>query len=311
MRYKKIVKPIAFIIGLIILLHMIGYLLIPEGSARANILKVPQNTLDYLAVGDSECFASISPMEIWNKYGYAGYNCGSSGQRLQDTFYMLEEFLQKQSPKVILLETNEVFNYSSFAINLQNTVDNFCQNNSPVFKYHDRWKKLFGTQSNIDPKQDNYLLKGFNYNTTTAPYINGTYVTKINSTLDINRFSLFYLNKIVNLCKEKNIQLILFCAPSPMNWTCPKHNGIAAFAEKNNLVFIDLNLLDDKLGLDWSSDTSDKGDHINFYGAKKATDYIGLYLSTNIGLKDHRKEDQYVSWNNEMNDYLKLTQQVN
>lgn len=95
-----------------------------------------------------------------------------------------------------------------------------------------------------------------------------------------------------------------------MCWTYEKHNSITAFAQKNHLLYIDLNLKNDILGIDWYKDTRDRGNHLNFYGAKKVSGYMGTYLSQHMNLTDHRKEKLYKAWNKELKRYLRLTKQI-
>ena len=75
----------------------------------------------------------------------------------------------------------------------------------------------------------------------------------------------YFAAQIVSLCKENNIQLILYSSPSPKNWTYAIHNGLEAFAQEYDLEFIDFNLLQEEIGLDWSADCLDDGDHIDFF----------------------------------------------
>jgi hypothetical protein len=317
MQFKNIIKPIAFLTGLLLLLNALSYLFIPKDKAEEvsykrfkGILCEPKNTIDYLAIGDSECDSSISPMEIWKKYGYTGYNCGVPGQQLRDTYYMLKELLQNQSPKVVLLETNEFYRNYGFYKKYQTIVDGFAKKIFPIYEYHNRWKNFNFDMMRIINTKPEYTwtnpLKGLHYNVTVAPYRKGAYIKKTEKTATIHKLPLLYLNKIVDLCNEYNIQLILYCVPSPLCWTYPKHNSTATFAEKNGLSFIDLNLYTDELGIDWSRDTYDKGNHLNYYGAKKVTSYIGAYLSEYSNLKDHRKEERYAFWNQSVNEYFKL-----
>ena len=49
--------------------------------------------------------------------------------------------------------------------------------------------------------------------------------------------------------------------PSPVNWSYERHNGIQKFAEELGCDYVDLNL--ESLGIDWTKDTFDKGDHLN------------------------------------------------
>jgi hypothetical protein len=52
--------------------------------------------------------------------------------------------------------------------------------------------------------------------------------------------------------------------------------------------YIDFNVLKDEIGIDWSQDTGDAGDHINIYGCEKTTRYLIDYLNENYDLPDHR-----------------------
>ena len=72
-----------------------------------------------------------------------------------------------------------------------------------------------------------------------------------------------------------------------------------------------MNLFADKIGMDWSNDSADKGDHLNFNGALKTTAYIGDYLDKNCELNDHRGDARYDSWNKAWYKYLKETKQIN
>ncbi|SHO48376.1 hypothetical protein [Anaerocolumna xylanovorans] len=319
MQSKHIIKPILFFSGLFILLYGLSYLFLPYNSTGEGpykklngILSAPKDTIDYITLGDSECSTSISPMELWNKHGYAGYNCGVPGQRLQDTYYLLQQILNNQSPKVVLLETNAFYRSFDYSNALQDAVDKAAQNIFPVYKYHNSWKYFnLGTLENI-PKKPGHKIprayKGYQYNSVTKPYLDGPYVHKTDKIEPIDAQPLFYLNKIVDLCKERNIQLILYSAPTPLCWTYEKHNAADSFASKNNLTYIDLNLHAEKLKIDWARDTRDKGNHMNYYGAKKVTDYIGDYLSEHTDLTDRRGQKQYASWNTALKKYLKLTQ---
>ena len=72
-------------------------------------MKQPENSIDYLVIGDSEkLFQHLSDGDL-DQTRIAGYNCGVVGQQAQYTYYLLEEVLQKQDPQVVILETNELF----------------------------------------------------------------------------------------------------------------------------------------------------------------------------------------------------------
>lgn len=94
-------------------------------------------------------------------------------------------------------------------------------------------------------------------------------------------------------------------APTVANWDMAKHNGIQAFADELGVEYLDLNLLNNAVGIDWSTDTRDKGDHVNLAGAIKVTRYVGWYLSKRYHLPDRRKDEAYASWNDSLKRYKK------
>ncbi|GAB6168450.1 hypothetical protein JCM1393_09100 [Clostridium carnis] len=307
MRFKNIIKPIIFIsIFLLILITLTPFFV--KNTVGKGIEFEEKDTIDYFVIGDSEAYTSISPMEIWNKYGFAGYNLGLSGQRLQEIYYLLERAIENQTPKVVMLETNAI--YTSFKMYDETTrvVQSILGNNFKIYQYHNRWKDFtFGIAKNNNTnsnKEKINIMKGFHYNNKIKPYTKGNYINKTDEVKEIKKVPLYYLDKIVELCKEKNIQLILYSAPTPHNWTYEKHNGVKNFAKENNLPLIDLNLKNDELKIDWLKETYDKGDHMNFSGAKKVTDYMGEYLSKNTNLIDRRQDKEYESWNETWKKYL-------
>ena len=320
MKTKNMMKAILFFSGLFIVMCAVSYLLIPYNSVEnglykknSSILNEPRNTIDYVTIGDSECSTSISPMEIWDAYGYTGYNCGLPAQRLQDTYYLLEKLLKKQSPKVVLLETNAFYRDFKYISALETSFEETAKNIFPVYKYHNNWKyfhlymlKAIGQKVKQDPVT---VYKGYLHSSTVTPYKNGPYVKETSDVLEIGEQPLFYLNKIEELCREKNNELILYSAPSPKCWTYSKHNSSAAYAKENQLAYLDLNLDIDALNIDWLQDTRDGGDHMNYYGAKKVSAYLGKYLYEHAKLKDHREEEKFAGWNREMKNYIKMTQQ--
>ena len=76
-------------------------------------------------------------------------------------------------------------------------------------------------------------------------------------------------------------------------------------ADQNVLTYIDLNLQQDQLGIDWETDTRDKGDHLNYSGAVKVTGWLGAYFQQRGDLTDHRQDAEYQSWDKDLKRYEK------
>ena len=85
-----------------------------------------------------------------------------------------------------------------------------------------------------------------------------------------------------------------------------KHNGVERVASELGVDYVDLNLGDaaTSIGIDWSTDSLDGGDHLNYSGAEKVSTYLGAYLKETYGLTDHRDDTSYSTvWNASLTQY--------
>ena len=104
------------------------------------------------------------------------------------------------------------------------------------------------------------------------------------------------MEDIKKMCRENDAELLLVSAPSPCNYNYKKHNALESYAKENGLPYIDLNMKTEELGINWKTDSYDKGDHLNLSGAQKVTAYMAKYLKENYSIPDHRGEKAYQEW---------------
>ena len=57
---------------------------------------------DVIFIGDCEVFSNISPVTLWEKYGITSYIRGSAQQLVWQSYYLLEETLKYEKPKVVV-----------------------------------------------------------------------------------------------------------------------------------------------------------------------------------------------------------------
>ena len=92
--------------------------------------------------------------------------------------------------------------------------------------------------------------------------------------------------------------------PSPIVWSLAKNISVNELANKYNIKFIDFNLMNKEIELNWNDDTYDKGGHLNAYGAEKVSNYIGRVLSEEYNLPDYRNDKEIADdWNETLKNY--------
>lgn len=297
---KNILKSILFIFILLILLEAITLLFISKDSIKKygfinttkyEILEEEPNTIDVIFLGDSLVYSSISPMEIWNQYGYTSFDCAKAAESITDAYKYLEVAIKHEHPKIVLFESNVLYrdkHKRPWYYKLKNTIISYF----PITRYHDNWKKIGVSKEDIITN----TTKGYVYVTKSTKYKPIKKNNKPGKLRPIPKGNIKDFERIVKLCSDNNIKLVLISNPSNKSWIYPKYYATEKIAKEYNLEFIDLNLVED-LNIDWTHETKDKGDHINHSGAKKVSAYLGKYLKSTKLLKDKRNNPKYSAWN--------------
>ena len=277
---------------------------------------------DVIFIGNCEVYENFSPITLWEEYGITSYIRGSAQQMIWQSYYLMEETFQYETPDVIIFDVLSMKNGTPASTGNPSqreaynrmTLDGMRWSGSkirsiqasltdeekesggmllylfPILRYHDRWADLTQEDLTYWLKKDVVTDNGYLMQVGVKPMEN-EYAEKPLADYTFSENSYYYLDKMVELCESHGTQLILIKAPSysPVWWD-QWDQQIIDYAEKNGLVYI--NFLDDsdEIGLDWTTDTYDAGQHLNVYGAEKLSSYFGKYLSEEIGLTDHRTD---------------------
>ena len=103
----------------------------------------------------------------------------------------------------------------------------------------------------------------------------------------------YYLDKMVELTKKNDIDLVLVKAPSLYPyWYDEWDEQIREYAKAKDLKYINYLELIDEVGIDFNEDTYDGGLHLNVYGAEKLARHFGGYLKEHFNLKDRRQDKE-------------------
>jgi hypothetical protein len=281
--------------------------------------RFPRQSIDVVFFGSSHMFMSINPIILWQEKGIPSYVLGGSVQLLWNTYYYIKECLKFQSPKVIVLDVyGTCYNceYNDWSRIVKNNLGLKMSKDKiesimvsapkinwvaliiglPV--YHMRYKELT-RRDFVDPYKrgekayKNGFYSGDNIEPQSRPDVRG-----ITSYRDIPAKQLKYLNKIIELAKSKNIELLFVVNPYVLSTEDQEvFNSAAQLAKENNIKFINYNLLYDEVPLDFNSDFMDSS-HLNNNGSKKISKHLANVLSFEYRLEDKRQNP----------DYAKLTQ---
>lgn len=312
----NIVKLISFILAFLLSLTVISMCIPPDhgyeyDSIRGTTLAhgfygEPKDSLDVVAVGNSNIECAFSPMELWKQYGFTGYTCGEPMQSIYGSSTILSKVFTRQKPKVVILDVDALFPTGQNSEALQDFIKANVGKTFALFQYHTIWKS-FLNPGGIDASVfKTSPMRGF-YETEKREPLSSH--KKPYRTFDADRINFFTrsgLDDFSGLCKQNGAQLVLTYVPAAHSWDQERYNTVARYASAHHLPYLDLN---QKGGpqIDWDNDSRDGGDHLNCNGATKVTLYIGEYLHQHYSLPDHRKDPAFKRWNK---DYVKYQEKL-
>ena len=318
---KKFIRIISFVCALLIVLGAAIYLGAVLQDARLDNREGhllcgyydTADTRDVIFIGDCEVYEGFVPATLFEEYGITSFVRGSSQQTVWQSYYILEETLKKETPRavvfnVLALHYGETPSESISRMSLEDMEwskqkldairasmtdeESLLSYFLPILRYHSRWSELDGDDfKHAFDKHEDITHQGYLMQTAIDPVDTSDNRTP-DSLLDTDlpARAIEYLDKMTALCKEKGIELILVKAPTNSiryYWYPEWDAQMVDYAAANGIVYYSMVGLDDEIGLDWSTDTYDKGLHLNVYGAEKLTSYFGKILAENHSMPDH------------------------
>lgn len=285
-----------------------------------------KNTHDVIYLGSSFSYCGISPLKIWEEQGISGYVFSNPAQKAWISAYYLEEALKYQTPEVVIYEAGAILDeeetdeghnrknidYLRWSPTKLKAILTICKNTGeskkeylfPLLRFHSRWSDL--DQSDFHLAWDSsYYLMGTALKLTTRPASDkdiGKYERwKAGENTELNREIGPKCEKAVlkmkDMCDEKGISFQLVRMPS-MQWSPEAGDTVKEFADENGIPFLDMNLHRDEIGINWKTDTHDKGMHLNILGCEKASSFLGKYLKENYSFDTQMSDSDRDFWDN-------------
>ena len=320
-RIELIVFFILMIAGMTRLYDVFKYREMGGGGGFQNFYETPKNSVDVMVYGSSHASCTVNNGMLWDDAGISSFILSSGSQSIDSTYYFIKESLKTQHPKVIMVETLEANGQAqkpdgTYQVGLGNIYrSDLSMKWSPVYVQMVRDQaKLYGFDNNFrnelllkmpiiharyselernDFVNEYYFKRGYGGSYDVEPSDAPQLTQK---RVPLSPMGTEYLQKIMDLCKQENIGLVLFCAAYPETEEASgQQNTIADLAKANGVTFLDFNTFYQDIGIDFSTDVRD-GNHLNNSGADKVTKYLEDYIRANYDLTDHRGDPAYKLW---------------
>lgn len=174
----------------------------------------------------------------------------------------------------------------------------------PILRYHSRWNELTADDVKYFWKRDKVTHNGYYMRVDVLPAENIP-EGKVLADYTFGENAYDYLDKMVALCEENGVELVLVKAPSLWPYWYDEWDAqMEAYAREHDLKYYNFLELTDEIGLDFNTDTYDAGLHLNLSGAEKLSSYFGGILTDECGLCSRRGEEELeASWEEKISRY--------
>ena len=278
--------------------------------------------IDVYFLGTSHVIDGIYPMELWRDYGIVSYNLGNSAETMEATYWTLRLALQKNKPKVAVVDVGYVDRAQSISANLplsHTYLDSvplsveklraswslFPEGSRaefvfPLAVHHTRWEEfLDGVQKTTDCVP---CMRGAELRVgraEPAPFV------RTQETDETDTPGKQALCRIIELCRSEGIEVALIAVPYPAEEIRQRMmNSAQSIADAYGIAFY--NLFDVEGLVDFETDCYDAMSHLNPDGAVKVTAWLGEMLSESYDLPDRRGDPAYAHWNEALAEYEAL-----
>lgn len=285
--------------------------------------------VDMIFLGDSRTYRGLDPDVFEDEMGLDNVvNNGTPQQRPTLSYYLLKDMLEKYHPKYVLLSAS--FNgismeqephYFYFAVDrmgwrnkLRCLIDyyginqglltlvgksEYINNMSLSAMKENVITKMERSRGEFETKKSVMKMNGFksSLHQSTPGSISYSYNRKIKewSLSDINAENLEYMNKIIDLCKSNDIEVILFTPTTSLSDIYRVEDYQIAidyyneYARKHDLKYFNLNYIRDRETI-FPDEMFEDNRHMNYYGSQKCSKIFTQILNDYL---DGKNTDHY------------------
>ena len=287
-----------------------------------------ENSLDMVFLGSSHSYCTFDPEIIDNGLNLNSFQMGTPLQHPDTSYYELKEILKTQHPEYVVMEVywdvlDDKFDLqqanSFFEVLKSEDIKNeYIKNVFPLsdkvkyyllpIRYQQSYFAYEGSQmekeienkygvtkkqGEVQQGEEYYRSKGYVYSNqlmiSTEYDTTNQFRNFDGKDFEINSTQRKYIEKIVKLCKDENIQLIFVTAPvANVSMDYIKnydlvHNAVEAMAAENGVPYIDYNVENEKKDMLTNENFRDDA-HLNHSGVEIVDSHFIQWFKENIML---------------------------
>lgn len=288
----------------------------------------PENSLDGVYVGSSNCYAFWNPLVAWNNYGLTIYPYSSGSQPFYATEYIIREARKTQPDAVYIVNLNSV-EADDMDMNAIHNLINYMPESKIKDELIDYLGGLLGCSriENLEFRFPwirtreywlDYLKKGFSpeldglkgtmrYGDYLKTYtdITDAYILS-DAQADIPNELTECINSLLDYCDAENVNVLFVSVPraEESETALGRINTVCDMIRTRGYDVLYLTDKAERVSLDLSQDYYNN-EHTNIHGAIKYTNYLSEYLIENYGLENKHGNELYSSWDNAWDIYAK------
>lgn len=331
---KKVIKAIAFILGLCLILAAAQHVFVYDDfriyQSVGGFYAEEKNKLDAVYVGASNVYAFFQPAVAWNEHGIAVYTLSTPSMLIPAVKNYLIEARKTQPDALYIINLNNcrnartvnearlhyVSDYMKFSLNKVDMIEKMVDYTEfsdteklefyfPFIRYHSNWEEL--TAEHFTRKLNG--MKGSSYYSLFIKTRED--ITKACTESDKRRAIPenveAELDDLLDYCEKEQVNVLFAIVPQGLENV--KHgeilNSVADKVTERGFTLLNLLHSFDELSLDKTKDFYDH-EHTNVHGSIKFTHYLSKYLIENYGFEDKRGIEEYADWDQGAKDYYDM-----
>jgi len=281
---------------------------------------IKKQPIDIVLIGNSHLYTGLNPDNLSNTLGANCFILASPGTTLTDSYFCLKEAIAVNKPKIAIVETftiNDYTNHELKAGGLSDQFKSFAARKNVIQKIFST-PTLFSSQNYLSAWSNTLRNHNFIFTDTAQITKNRMYQEPIRPGLYLGRYNRFmtgiedstlqkynqpnfvaydyskntaspeakkYIQKIIHLCKQNNVKLVFMTLPM-----YHRHVHNYEIYKKDLQKIIDKELwIDFQQPYDTTAFTTDcfentvaENQHMTYYGARVAAYKLAEYLKANL-----------------------------